>query len=157
MTQKRKRIEHKPSTAYGRNSIAAVAVAKTLDAEVPELTMPSAAYLAAPELVGTPDEWRAMRLQAWRQCCDCIRAAGYRVTPAYAMTVEAFAGAVVINRVTSGAKATQELIKFFQIFCLSPSARARQLDAENPAKEAEEKPLAPLGMGSIMAAIRKAH
>ena len=157
MTRKRKTIEFKQTRNDGRPSIAAVASAKKLDDEIPELTMPSAAYLAAPELVGTEQEWRAMRLQAWRECCDCIRAAGYRITPVYAMTVEAFAGAVVINRVTSGAKATQELIKFFQIFCLSPSARARQLDAENPAKEIEEKPLAPLGMGSIMAAIRKAH
>lgn len=154
---KRKRIQFKAKTGDGRLSIAAVDAAKKLDDELPELTQPSFAFLDAPGLIEDKAAWRKMRVGAWVEVCDCVRAAGYRVTACYALSVETFAGALVLNRVTGGAKGTTELVKFFQLFCMSPSGRARKLDEDNPAKEAETQPLAPLGMGAIMAAIKGAN
>lgn len=153
----RKKISYKATAGNGRHSIAAVAAAKAADAGEPELTMPSLGYLGAPALLGTQDEWQDMRLGVWHECCDAIRAAGFKATAAYAIAIETFAGSVVLNRITGGAKGTQEIIKFVQLFCMSPSGKARHLDAENPAKEAESVPLAPLGMGAIMAAIKRVN
>lgn len=152
---KRKQIRFKATAGNGRFSEAAKDAARAADQLEPELTTPSDGYLNAPALVGLQEPWRKQRLLVWHEVCDNVRAAGFRATACYALAIETFAAAVVLNRLSGGAKGTQDIIKFCQLFCMSPSGRVRKLDEANPANEKKDEPLAPLGLGALQEELRR--